>query len=437
MSEVETIEKPEAGTSIAVIVESNPAIVLLDAKSKDDLFNHIRSEIEAFKPDLSTAKGRDAIKSFAFKITRTKTAVDDAGKKLTEEWRTKTSAVNEARREAKEELSAMADAVRKPLTDWEEAEKLRVDQCRETIQRLKAAMNVYIEDTSETVRARGKEIYEIALDPERFGDMLAEAEDAKSTTVASLRAALTRLEKEEADKAELARLQKAEADRLAKEAEEKAAEEQRQREQQQAAEKDRQRVDYAKAIIQHIRDCGNGMIGGKTYPFPILIHELEAKVVIDESFGDLEAEARQVLAENLEKLNEAFKRHMAKADEEHAAQVKRDAEIEAAKIADRKAAEKQAAHEAERAEEQRKHDEALAAERDRVAALERENAKRKQAEIALREETERRQKDVEHRANVKNGARDALIDTGASNALATKIVLAILAGDIPAVRLEF
>lgn len=77
----------------------------------------------------------------------------------------------------------------------------------------------------------------------------------------------------------------------------------------------RRRVEYAQAIMDHIRACGMGMIDGKTYPFPILIHELEEKVVIDDSFGELEGPARQLLASTLEKLRAAFKRHMERPEE--------------------------------------------------------------------------------------------------------------------------
>lgn len=375
MSEADTLEKPQAGTSIAVIVESNPSIVLLDAKSKDDLFNHIRSEINAFEPDLSTVKGRDAIKKLAYKITRTKTAIDAAGKALNEDARAQISVVDAARRDARNTLDIMAEQVRKPLTDWEEAEAGRIAECREVIKWLKSSLNVYMDDTADDVRARGKAVYETVLDADKYGDMLAEAEEAKDATVASLRASLARLTKEEADRAELARLQQAEQERLANEAAEREAEEQRQREAEQARISEERRVAAEQAEQERIE---------------------RAKQEAAESAKREEQDANE----------RAFAAEQKRIDDE-------------------------------RAEQQRKHDEELAAERDRIAALERENAKREQAEQRLREETERRQKDVEHRNSVKNAARDALMTTGASNALATKIVLAILAGDIPAVRLEF
>ena len=366
---------PVAGTSIALIVESNPAIVLLDDGKRDDLFNHIRSEIEAFEPDLSTNKGRAAIKSFAYKITQTKTAVDEAGKNLTEEWRTKTNAVNEARREAKAELTALAETVRKPLTDWEDAETARIAECREVINWLKSSINVFMDDTAEAVRDRGMTVYNTQLDPEKYGDLLAEAEEAKATAINSLKASLARLVKEEADRAELARLQQAETDRLAKEAEQRAADEQRMREEEAAVRADEARIAAEKAEQERI----------------------------------------------------------AAAEERAASQAKWDAEQKA--IADREAEQKRI--DAAQAETQRLHDEALATEQLRVQEVEQREAVRIETEKREANERAARFADQAHRATVKTSAKEALIATGATEELAVKVVLAILAGDIPAVKMEF
>jgi colicin import membrane protein len=59
-------------------------------------------------------------------VTRSKTAIDDAGKKLNEEARAKINAVDAQRRKIREELDALAEEVRKPLTEWEKAEDQRI-----------------------------------------------------------------------------------------------------------------------------------------------------------------------------------------------------------------------------------------------------------------------------------------------------------------------
>lgn len=240
----------ETGTDIAVVVAQTPVVVLLDEKKRDDLFAHIRREIDAFTPDISTAKGRDAIKSFAYKITRTKTAIDAAGKELNEEARARINVVDAARRDARAELDKLAEQVRKPLTDWEEAEAARVARGQALIETFKTAAVVTLEDTAASVRERGTEIWNTSVDANDIGDdLFAEASAVKQATVVALKTALARLEKEEADRAELERLrqeaeERAEQDRLADEA---AAREAREAEEARIAEERRVEAEKAEA----------------------------------------------------------------------------------------------------------------------------------------------------------------------------------------------
>ena len=58
----------------------------------------------------------------------------------------------------------------------------------------------------------------------------------------------------------------------------------------------------SREAIQYIIDCGNGFIGGKPCARGLLLYELEHKVVIDESFGDLKEEAEKAKAAAIAKL---------------------------------------------------------------------------------------------------------------------------------------
>lgn len=358
------VEQFAAANSIAVIVAQTPAVVLTDEAQRDALFDHIQREMDEFVPDVSSASGRAAIKSFAFKITRTKTAIDDAGKKLNEDARARINVVDAARRVAKEKLEAMAKSVRQPLTEWEEAEEKRVTFCRSVIASFKSGAVVTMEDTAATVRARGEAAWEVNLDPDVFGDMLDEAQTAKEATIAVLQSALKRLTQEEADRAELDRLraEKAEADRIAAEKAE------------------------AERVEREIREA--------------------------EEFAARDAERRQ------------------KAEQERIERAAREAEEKARREAEQAA-------EAERQRVQREHEAALKAERDRAAELERQaqiERDRIAAEDAARAN---READQAHRTSVKTAAKTALMTCGADEETARKIVVAILAGEIPQVRMEF
>lgn len=364
-----------ATTSIATVVAQTPAVVLIDETKREQLYEHIQREVDAFEPDLSTQKGRDAIKSLAFKITRTKTAIDAAGKQLNEEARAKINAVDAARRDARERLDAMAKAVRAPLTEWEEAEEKRIEFCNTVIADLKRGAVVTMDDTADDVRARGKAAWDIVLTPETFGDMLAEAQAVKDQCVATLKSALDRLTKEEADRAELERLRA-----------EKEERERREQEEREAAE--------AKARA-----------------------EAEAKA----------AEERRIAAEKAEA--ERIERAAREAEE----RAKREAEAAAQAERDRI----QREHEEALAVERRAREEAerqAQTERDRIAKEEAE--RRAQAE---REEAEqaRRDADKKHRTAVMSAVKQALMTCGADEETAKKIVLAIRAGEVPHVTLRF
>ena len=92
----------------------------------DEILGKIENEVRSFKGDISTLGGRNAIASMAYKVARSKTALDDMGKQLVSDWKAKASAVDAERRTIRERLDTLKDEVRKPLTDWENADRLRV-----------------------------------------------------------------------------------------------------------------------------------------------------------------------------------------------------------------------------------------------------------------------------------------------------------------------
>jgi hypothetical protein len=375
MSDTATIEKPqEETTDLVAMATVNPLAVFTDREQFSQFYHKMKAETDKHVPDVSTNQGRDAIRSLAFKVTKAKTTLDKAGLALTEEWRQKTNAVNAARKEMVAQLDQLAEEVRKPLTEWEESEKARVTKCRETIDGFKAAAVISIEDTSATVRDRGKSVWETQIGDE-FGDMAGEAQAAKDEAVGALRRALERLLKEEADRAEL--------ERLRAEAAEREREEQERREAEEAE---------------------------------------RARVAAEKAEADRKARAE---AEEKARIEAA-----AKAAEEAARQ-----EAERKAQAEREAAER--AHAEALAAERRRADEAEAArkaEADRIAAAE---AARKAEAERQAEEDRQREANRAHRTRVQRAAKEAIMTCGVDEDTARKIVLAIIAGEIPAVTLRF
>lgn len=369
-------------TAIALVVEQTPAIVLTDTSQREAFYAHIEREVEAFEPDTGTEKGRKAIKAFAYKITRTKTAIDDAGKQLNEEARARINAVDAERRVVKERLDALAKQVRKPLTDWETAEDDRIAECVAIISQFKSDMVVTLEDTAESVRERGRAVWNVALDADVFREKMDEAQAAKGLAVSTLKTALARLTKEEADRAELEALRAANAER-----------EEREQAEREAREAEEQRLAEVKAA--------------------------EDRKVAEEKA----AEARRVAAE--------------KAEAERIEQARKDAQAAAQRKAEEAQAERDREHAAQLAAERKAREDAehaIEVERARLAV---EEAHRQAMAKQLAAEQAQRDADQKHRTKIKTAAKEAVMSCGADEETAKKIVVAILANEIPNVTLRF
>ena len=108
-------------TDIAIIEPTKALAVFTSDAEFSTFYQKIKDEVSGVPVDLSTEAGRKAVASLAFRVTKVKTSIEDAGKKLTEGWREQTAIVTKSRIKMVEELAALAKEVRKPLTDWEEA----------------------------------------------------------------------------------------------------------------------------------------------------------------------------------------------------------------------------------------------------------------------------------------------------------------------------
>lgn len=230
-------------TDIATIVSDNPVAVLTDEKTYDAFILHVKGEIAAFKPDLSTENSRKKIGSLAYKIIRSKTAIDAAGKKLNEDARAKINKVDAARRKVRNELDSLAQIARKPLTDWEVAEQERAERIQTTILRINEIGEGRIDGAQQPFDVLFRELGAVIVIDETFGDFAAEAKIAKVRAYEKLTRAKDAFDRAEADRLELERLRAAEQERQAQEEARKAEEERLARlERQQAEDTERARL---------------------------------------------------------------------------------------------------------------------------------------------------------------------------------------------------
>lgn len=215
-------EAPE--TPIALLIEENPGIVLQEPAKLAALYDKMKADIAAHVPDLSTEKSRKAIGSLAYKIARTKTAIDDAGKKLNEDLRKEINVVDAKRREIRDTLDGMRDQVRKPLDDWEAAEEQRENDIAELRSYFQSARILQVGTTAAQIAERMNEVRQKELPAD---DVLRDAKpeilELRTLVISDLLDARTRTEKAEADAAELERLREEQRKRELEEIERQAA----------------------------------------------------------------------------------------------------------------------------------------------------------------------------------------------------------------------
>lgn len=213
-----------AQTELAAVPPKDTALqVFQAANGLDPYLRKIREEIDAFVPDVTTRKGREAIASIAYKVARSKTALDNVGKELVAELKEIPKKVDAERKRMRDLLDAWQEEVRRPLNAWQAAEDDRVDRHQARIQQLRDLVDV---ETlfAEGIRFKISQAEAVVID-EGFEEFEAEAHQAKAKTLESLRASLTRQEKHEAEQAELERLRAETAAREQKEREERIARE--------------------------------------------------------------------------------------------------------------------------------------------------------------------------------------------------------------------
>ncbi len=356
-----------------------------------DILDKITAEVRAVATDISTPAGRSAVASLAYKVARSKTALDDMGKNLVADWKQQAAKVDAERRTLRERLDMLKDEVRRPLTDWKAADKLRIDRHEVALAAIQLlAVFTTAEPSLAIIDGRFAAFDDLpARDWQEFEKRAAEA---KTLTRASLletrRLAVTR----EAERAELERLRQ-----------ERIAREQRERDERIALEAaERARKEAEERAAAEARDR-------------------EAAVAREHQRLEDERHAAQLEAVRAE--NERREAQL-RADAAEAARIKQAAQAEDDKRIAAAAAERARVE----AEDKAKRDAAAAAERaeqEKQAALEAERKRVADAKAAEDAAAVEREADKKHRARTNNEALADLMKLGLSREQGALVVTAI------------
>jgi len=202
-------------TEITLIQNLTPAI--FTTGGVDPLIDDIKKRVKEFSADVNTSSGRDAIKSFAFQIAKSKTALDNLGKECVADWKAKSKLVDAERARVWDALENLQKQARQPLTEWENQEKERVENLKQKVQ--ETALPDILPNESIALKEILSKIEAIVID-ETYGEMATMAVAQKERTVITLKGYIIAAEKQEADAVELEKLRQEAASRAQQEREE-------------------------------------------------------------------------------------------------------------------------------------------------------------------------------------------------------------------------
>jgi len=176
-------------------IENVNAIELFsNEKSIQAVLDEIKEAATDFEPDVSTPDGRKEIAAQAYKVSRSKTVIDNAGKELTQEWAKKKKLVDAGRRLARDFCDDLRDEIKAPLVAYE-AEEYRLIQAAAQ----KAEMEADEIDAYAQNDLIDREAKMAAWEAEQEALEAAKAEKERAEKAAAERAAAAKKMREEAE----------------------------------------------------------------------------------------------------------------------------------------------------------------------------------------------------------------------------------------------
>lgn len=431
---IEMTTDDQTGTALAVIRTALPTILSAD---QNDILGKLADKVKAHKPDISTAKGRDAIRSLAAEIASSKVTLVKLGKSLTEDWRTKTKAVNAECNVIEERMDALKEQVRRPLTDFENAEKARVAGHEAALLEIERWAVFPGEWTAEQIADHYAACVAHPYQERDWQEFAQRAQDFIHGSINALDRLYASKVKEETEAAELARLraEQAERDHLA------AIEAQRQREEQiarEAAEAARLAAEAKAAREAEAAAEALAEVQRKAD------HDTEVASRVAERAEATRVEAHQAALDAMRKLAaplahpdpavvidaklaqlddvyargwEEFKPQADVAYIEHTAMLQ-DARVESVRLA-------------EEAERRRRAAEEMAEAKRHAAAVEAERARVAEAQRVTDAAAAKRAENVAHRRGINQAVVKALAAAGLSEEDAVAVVTVVAKGLVP------
>lgn len=230
-----------------VTIETLTPSVVFAPGGVEGIISKLETEVRAIERDITTPDGREAVKSLAYKVARSKTALDEMGKELVADIKKKSGAIDAERRVIRERLDALRDEVRGPLTAWEDSEGERIAGHERELVWLAQSHQFATTPTVAMIRGHISDVG--ALRTRDWQEFKERADAAIADALPKLEAMLVAVEQAERDADELAELRRLKAEREAADqvaAEAKAKSDREAQEAEAQAERERLRAEQTK-----------------------------------------------------------------------------------------------------------------------------------------------------------------------------------------------
>lgn len=219
--------------------------VFIEGQDIDSTITNIREIAKDLPFDMSVRKNREEVASFAYKIARSKIAVDKAGAALSADYKEIPKKIDANRRVYKEAFERLQEEVRSPLNQWEQAEKERVQRHEQRIESIKQNTELGDDACSVSISSAIDMLNELVID-ESWEEFETEAHRVKNDCLKQLQDQLEKRKKYESEQAELEQLRKAAAEQAQKDREAQVAREaaeQARKEAEQAVQAEREKAE--------------------------------------------------------------------------------------------------------------------------------------------------------------------------------------------------
>ena len=207
------------------VLEQNVIVAAFQKENgTKSLYEQIANNARSIVFNMNDKKERDALKSYAYNLARTKTTVDNYGKELVSGIKAQAAVIDADRKFWRDNMDLLQEEIRKPLTDFENAEKARIKRLEDEVAVIKMPANLCGEWDAASIKDAIQTLENKVIDSS-FEEFEQEAKLAKFETLEKLRTAIAAREKYEAEQAELERLRKEQLEREQRERDERIAKE--------------------------------------------------------------------------------------------------------------------------------------------------------------------------------------------------------------------